>query len=242
MIGRLRAGELHLHLVPDDALDDPALLDRWRALLTEEEIAHVERFTFPEGRRQSLAARALVRTALSRYAPVEPAAWRFRTNRWGRPEIDVPPPGIPPLRFNLSHTRGLVVCLVALGGEVGVDVERADRGRDLLPVAERFFSPTEVAALRALPPAAQRGRFLEYWTLKEAYIKARGMGLALPLSKFSLLLAPPEKPRIAFSPGFGDDPARWRFEQLRPTEHHLVSVAAEAAIAGPVVTLHELPQ
>src|SRR6185295_18612851 len=120
------------------------------------------------------------RTTLSHYAAVDPTAWQFARNRRGRPEISGPL-GVAPLRFNLSNTAGLIACLVTLGVDVGVDVEDTHRRGETVRIANRFFSASEVAALEALPPERQRQRFFEYWTLKESYIKARGMGLAIPL-------------------------------------------------------------
>src|SRR5690606_33310169 len=93
-----------------------------------------------------------------------------------------------PLVFNLSHTDGLIACAVSRGREVGVDVEWLDRRGGDIDVADRFFSRYEVQALYAQPPERRRDRFFRYWTLKESYIKARGMGLALPLDRFSFEL------------------------------------------------------
>ncbi len=133
------------------------------------------------------------------------------------------------LRFNLSNTRGLVACAVALEGEIGVDVEAVDRGGDLLEIAERFMAAPEAAAIRALPPDAQAFRFFTYWTLKEAYIKARGMGLSIPLDKFWFLLdgeAPASSPaRLVLAPDMDDDASGWSFAQLQPTDRHLLAVA-----------------
>jgi 4'-phosphopantetheinyl transferase len=166
---------------------------------------------------------ALARTTLSRYAPVPPAAWTFRENAYGRPEVDVA--GHQDLWFNLSNTRGLIACVVARDREVGVDVEDTERGTETVGVAGRFFSPFEVAALHALPEGARRGRFFDYWTLKEAYIKARGMGLAIPLDQFSFLLDEAPPVRVAFDPRLGDDAGSWQFEQFTLTARHRTAAA-----------------
>jgi 4'-phosphopantetheinyl transferase len=171
-------GEAHLFLVRLDAARDERLLDEWRELLSPEERARGDRYLFPRNRHEHLVAHALKRQALSRFAPsVDPRDWRFVAGEHGKPSIVEP---ACRLRFNLSHTDGLVACLVALEAEVGVDVEQTARRSDTVGIADRFFAVPEVEALRALPESAQRARFFEYWTLKEAYIKARGMGLALP--------------------------------------------------------------
>jgi 4'-phosphopantetheinyl transferase len=161
---------------------------------------------------------------LSRYAHVPPAQWTFIENVHGRPEILDRPRGVPDLRFNISHTEGLIACAVTIGREVGVDVEHIGR-RLTHDVAGRFFAPSEVTELTRLPDEEQQRVFFDYWTLKEAYIKARGFGLALPLADFAFTLAPPSPPRIAFEPGLDDDPATWQFAQDWPTPQHRLAIA-----------------
>ena len=179
---------VHLWYTQSDDLTAPAALDAYLGLLSPDERTRHARFLNERARHEYLITRALCRTVLSRYAAVAPADWRFRANQWGRPEIDCPSPDYADLRFNLSNTRGLVVCAVAQGGEIGVDVELIDRAGSLLEIADRFMAPVEARDIAALPPDAQALRFFTYWTLKEAYIKARGMGLSIPLDKFWFLL------------------------------------------------------
>jgi 4'-phosphopantetheinyl transferase len=131
---------------------------------------------------------------------------------------------VPDLRFNISHTDGLIACAVTIGREVGVDVENIGR-RLLHDVAGRHFAPNEVRDLRQLPDDEQQRAFFDYWTLKEAYIKARGFGLALPLGDFAFKLNPPAPPVIAFEPALEDDPATWQFLQDWPTPQHRLGLA-----------------
>jgi len=196
------------------------------ALLSADELARYRRFLVSHAAQTFLAARVLLRSVLSAYCGIAPADWRFETNPWGRPHIATP--GAPAgLTFNLSHKPGCVVCLTGYGRALGVDVEdtAADR-QHLLDLAERFFSPSEATAMRELPLEGQFGRFYELWTLKESYIKARGMGLSLGLSRFSF------SPRgaaasVRFDPGFADDPAVWDFQLFRPDSQHLIATAVE---------------
>ena len=169
---RVALGGRHAHLwwIRPDTLTDPAELARCRALLTDDEREKTDRFRFARDRHTCLITRVLVRTTLSRYCDIPPARWRFRTNDHARPEIGTPPSTI---RFNLSHTNGLIVCLVSRGREVGVDVESLNRANRWLDLAERFFAPREAAVLRRVDASERPTRFLEYWTLKEAYVKAR---------------------------------------------------------------------
>jgi len=220
--------EAHLWIARPGEIRDPELVLGYDALLTADERAKVSRYRFEKDRHTSLVTRALVRTVLSRYAAVAPADWRFVTNQYGRPEIDEPREQRM-LRFNLSHTEGLVVCLVSRGREVGVDVENRARGGGLLEIADRFFSPFEVKALRTLPSGEQMDRFFLYWTLKESYIKARGMGLALSLSAFSFDLdSPGSGIRVLFDPSLGDDPRRWQFSAMSYGRRHAIAAGVES--------------
>lgn len=203
---------------------------RLRAALPDEECARHARFGDEGAAGEFLCGRALLRAALSTWAPVERRAWRFALNPHGRPGIADPS---SPLHFNLSHTRGMVVLALGADPSVGVDVERLDRSVRPLEVADRFFSAAEVEGLRALPAERHRDRFLALWTLKEAYIKARGMGLALPLRDFSFW-PDDAPPRVRFEPSLGDDEARWRFARVDLGSGHRVAVAAKV----PRLTLH----
>jgi 4'-phosphopantetheinyl transferase len=194
---------------------------RLGTLLDDEERARAARFRFARHRREFVAAHALARLALEREGGRPAASWRFVTGSHGRPALVDPPAG---LTFNISHTSGLVACAVGRGAEIGVDVEHTDRGGRLLDVAERYFSADEAAELRGHPPDRQARRFLEYWTLKEAYIKARGLGLALPLGQFTFGIAE-EGISIRFDPELGDDPGRWRFTLHPHGRRHLVATA-----------------
>lgn len=207
--------------------------------LTTDERTRMDRFVREVDRHTFVVARALVRTTLSNYGPTAPADWRFETNTHGCPFVVAAQAGDPRLLFNLSHTTGLVALAVTRGHDVGVDVERADR---LIreQIAERHFAAQEVADLRALPFEDQGRGFFEYWTLKEAYIKARGMGLAIPLGDFAFILRPPAPPTIAFVEGFDDRPERWQFWQTWSTPEHRLSLAVARDGADLPVTVTEV--
>jgi 4'-phosphopantetheinyl transferase len=113
-----------------------------------------------------------------------------------------------------------------------VDVERIDRVDDPLDLADGYFAPFEVQALRAQPPTLRRERFVLYWTLKEAYIKARGMGLALPLADFSFHVDENGPIRISFDGKLEDDARRWQFATFRPTDRHRLAIAVDRAGAA----------
>ena len=216
---------LHLWCAyPDDLLAEGAA-EACSALLGEDERERVSRFRFERHKRESLATRALMRTALSCYRPLPARAWQFKLNEHGKPAVQ-PECG---LRFNLSNSLGLVVCLVAEGAEVGVDVEPVERAESILKLAPKVFSEAEQAQLESLEGAAKLDRALSLWTLKEAYIKARGLGLALPLDKFSFLFGGEAGIRLEIDRSLEDEGARWRFCQLDHAGHRIAAMVERKA-------------
>jgi 4'-phosphopantetheinyl transferase len=156
---------VHVDLVHTDDVAASARRDAYLALMSPDEHERMARLIFERDRRRFLLTRALVRTMLSRYAAVRAADWTFVENVHGRPEILDRPRGVPDLRFNISHTDGLIACAVTIGREVGVDVEHIGR-RLTHDVAGRFFAPQEVNDLAILPEDEQQKAFFDYWTLK----------------------------------------------------------------------------
>ncbi len=216
--------EVHVWFVHSQAIADVGRLAAYEALLSTDERSRHRRFVYDADRHEFLVAYALVRTTLSRYIELPPQAWQFGTNEHGRPEI-IGPTVDRALQFNLSHTRDLSACVVALEREVGVDAEDLRRGLANDDIAARYFAPAENAALKGVPPEERDERFLQFWTLKEAYIKARGVGLAIPLDRFAFHLVPGRAPAIQIDEALGDDPATWQFVQFRPGPAHLLAVA-----------------
>jgi 4'-phosphopantetheinyl transferase len=216
---------------------DPALEERLCAHLAPEDLARLARGASAGERTLRLAAWALARHALSHRAGLPPHAWRFTAGPRGRPEI-AGPAGAAPLRFNLSHTNGLVTCAVALEDDVGVDVEHVGRRADTMRLARRCFAPSEVAALAAIADeGARRRAFFARWTLKEAYLKARGSGLSLPLAQVAFACPPGRPPRADFGPALHDDPSAWQFALVEPTPGYVAAVAIHrrASTPAPIV-------
>jgi 4'-phosphopantetheinyl transferase len=228
-------GRIDLWFTLFGELRDAHLLNAYRRLLTGEELHKASKFRFEIDCRRYLVTRALVRTVLSRYAPVAPESWRFAANRYGRPEIVSTDARIRGLSFNISHCSGLIVVGLTRGRSLGVDVENVADREAPLDIVDRFFAPDEIAALNSLAEAQQRDRFFEYWTFKESYIKARGLGLSVPLDRFSFDLGDPDRVRLTIDPALGDSPTRWEFWQFRPRPEHLVAVCAECVGPRPVV-------
>jgi len=216
--------EVHLWVVFQKEADQPALVDRCRELLSEEEDLERARFRLEKHRTQYVLTRSLLRTVLSGYSGIDPRAWRFAAGQFGKPEINSPVTA-EPLSFNLAHSDGLIVCACMTAGKIGVDTESIRHDETLLDIADRYFSPAEASALRAHAPSARLERFFYYWTLKESYIKAIGTGLSTPLGRFSFHIVPGHV-SLSFD-GFPDSGQNWSFWLLRPRRSHLVAVCAE---------------
>ncbi len=218
---------IDLWFVPEaEASEDARLLARYSELCTAEERTRCGQFLLPRMQRQYLVTRALVRTVLSHYEQQPPEAWRFTSDYYGKPSVAAPQP--PTVRFNLSHTDGLIICGVlrdAAGNcEIGVDIEHRNRRTAGMDLARRYFAAAEIAALEQLTEAEQAVGFFEYWTLKEAYVKARGMGLSLPLDQFAFELRPPGPPQIVFAQP-GETAEDWSFAQFQFGPRHQGAVA-----------------
>jgi 4'-phosphopantetheinyl transferase len=226
----LSSGEIHLWLAMYDEIASQSVYSDYIDLMSPEERLQERRFYFERDRQRYRVTRALVRTVLSRYLSPCPEEWRFAVNQYGRPSIANQCAGASELRFNISHTHSLIVVAVANNRELGVDVENIHCRAASIEIAEQYFSPTEVIALRRAEQARQQHLFFELWTFKEAYIKARGMGLFLPLDKFSLHFPHDRGVQIAIDPDLEDSASRWRLWQLRPTVDHLMAVCAEREI------------
>lgn len=235
---RLGADEVRVYYTKTAARQTPEAVAEDRALLSADEAAAQARFYFDRDRHLYGVAHALVRRVLSRHAAVPPRDWQFVARPHGRPEISAPAQ-CQALRFNLSHTHGLAACAVTRTRDLGVDAEDGHR-RAPLDVAPSCFSPVECAALSALPGELQPRRFFTYWTLKEAYIKARGLGMSLPLRSITLHPDAEEGARVELAVELGDDAADWTFARRLVDERFFLAVAVRSGGAPVSITWEEL--
>jgi 4'-phosphopantetheinyl transferase len=239
---KLTLGEqaIDLWLAFYDEIVDERRISSLRRLLSDAEREQEKRFHFADDRQRYLVTRAMVRTVLSRYTALAPAEWVFTTSPYGRPEIANRDDEARGLRFNISHTRGLIALGVSRHRALGVDVENV-MARQVSPgIADRFFSPSEVAELASVAPEQRQDRFFEYWTFKESYIKANGKGLSIPLDQFSFRYPDERAVRMNMSPELGDDESRWSFWQFRPTPEHLLAICAERLDQAAIVTIRRM--
>ncbi len=227
MLTALHGVVLVWHIEPD-SITDQARCAEFLTWLSNTERAVHQRFRFDTHRHTYLISHALLRGALSRLIPKHPSEWEFGVNAFGKPHITNS--GLSQaIQFNLSHTHGMAVVALTINRDVGIDVERLGSKETNIDIAERFFAPEEVAELMAQPQAQQSTRFLEYWTLKESYIKAIGMGLSCPLESFAFK---PKAHQEAPSLIRVDDPLlrkkRWTFWQEPVENQHLVALCVQA--------------
>jgi len=175
-------------------------------LLAEDERDRAARMTSAAGRREYVVVRALLRMLLGERLGIAPESVRFSIGPMGKPSLSLGTPG-PPLECGVSHSHALALLAVAAGGEVGVDVERERRGLRAEAVARRFFSVSEARIVRQREGAARREAFYRLWTRKEAYMKARGRGLARAFPRFTV--SADASPRLIADEEDGGAPAEW---------------------------------
>ncbi|PIE69997.1 MAG: phosphopantetheinyl transferase [Deltaproteobacteria bacterium] len=216
------AGHVHVCYTRADRITDPSLLQQYRACLSPEEIQKVDRYVKPTDRHLSLVGWALVRYLISQLTGKQPHSLRFSKNEYGKPFLT----DLPDIHFNLSHSHVAVACALCRNAAVGVDVESVDRCTDL-SIADHFFSASEVERLSTVNGPEKRKLFFDIWTLKEAYIKAVGKGLSIPLDSFSFTVGEPDI-QIDFRDTGRADPT-WRFSQWRPEPGKRVAAAVRSA-------------
>jgi 4'-phosphopantetheinyl transferase len=214
--------EVHLWCVMEADLEDEALIRTYEGALSDAELTRAARFHKPHDRHRFVIGRGLLRSVLGHELAIDARDVELSTNRYGRPELAT----FAAPRFNVSHTDAIVVVAVGAIGALGVDAERVRVEFPHLEVARRQFSPAIYAALERLSPQQQSTRFCDYWVLLEAYAKATGLGLSLPLAnvRFAFDACEPAAIRFAAPETTRADP--WRFWLLAPCNDHRLAVAA----------------
>jgi 4'-phosphopantetheinyl transferase len=192
--------------------------------LSLEERQRSGRLRRPADRRDYIVAHALLRTALTKRGGGAPCTWRFEADVRGKPFVA---PGQPSFNISLSHTTGFVACAVTCAGPVGIDVERVGEVGDTDLVVRHMLAPTEIEALERCPAEERPSRFVELWTLKEAYLKATGAGLGDGLAHFAI--EPVGPGGLRFSPPPGKERIGWHLALFAPSERHWLAVAINSS-------------
>lgn len=216
---------MHVWFCQPLLIQDAAKLSACKAALSPPELAQHDQFCSEKDRHSYLVSHALLRYALSKYANVPAAQWQFSSGEHGKPEL-LASSAAPGLCFNLTHTAGFSACVIALNRRCGIDAENIQRKNKLPAVAQRMFAEEELARLKESNIAS---RFYYFWTLREAYVKALGTGLAGSSKDFyfdvdikALSAVMHRKSRSA------DAAENWHFNLYEPTLQHVLAVAVES--------------
>ena len=225
-LGTLTLGSNEVH-VWQAALDVKASdVQRLQQILSPDERARAGRFYFRKDREHFIVARGVLRVILGRYLGMDPNQIRFSYSPHGKPAL-AGDSRRNAFHFNLSHSHGLVLYAFTRARELGIDIEHIRPDFASEQIAEHFFSHREVAALRALPAPKQTEAFFNCWTRKEAYIKARGEGLSLPLDQFQVSLVPGEPAALLSTNGDPQETSRWSLQTLDPGHGYVAALAVE---------------
>jgi len=217
-----------VHIWRVDATITPAWEEFSRHVLSADETARANRFLHRADRDRYLVAHCALRLILARYLTIAPSELTWVTNQYGKPRLVDP----VPLHFNMSHSGNIVLIAVSARGEVGVDVEQHRAGVQCLEIAERFFAPPEIDALRNLDANSVVRGFFDCWVRKEAYIKAIGQGLSYSLDRFSVPLCPQiEGSVVLHDVAHG----KWQLRGLSVEKGYSAAVVAGGGVANAVM-------
>jgi len=221
----LKSEEIHFFYTQVDKIDSNSLLKHYRSIISKAEKQKVDKYIFEKDQLNCLVTRALLRFVLSAYTDEDPEYFEFVENGFGKPLLK---PGCieMPIKFNISHSSGITACALVIDSEIGIDVENYRRAVDL-DIADRFFSKYESEQLHRSPETERQSLFFDLWTLKESYIKARGMGLSIGLDKFSFRIDH-SNIDIKFHESLGDFSEQWQFFRFSPVRGYKAAIAVNS--------------
>jgi 4'-phosphopantetheinyl transferase len=221
-------------LAPDEvqvwraSLDQPtAIVEQLRLLLSPIEQARADRFHFKTDCERFTVARACLRTILGRYLQTNAALIEFGYSEHGKPHLLTFPEEPNQVKFNLAHSDGWAMYAFTRGREIGIDLERMRPEVKVEEIARRFFSATETKLLDEVPAQAVRQAFFNCWTRKEAFIKAKGAGLSLPLNQFDVTLFPLTAPVLLRTRWNESEASHWSLQSIDVGAQYVGAVAVE---------------
>jgi 4'-phosphopantetheinyl transferase len=224
---KLGIGEAHIWQADLESL---ALPEKWAETLSEDECERAIRFRFDRDKRHFIICRTLLRVLLGNYLGVAPAYTVFHYSSHRKPSVATPTSDI---RFNLSHSGERAVFAFIRGRELGIDVEQIRQDFEAQSIAERFFSSAEREALARIPHGIRHQAFFHCWTRKEAFVKAKGDGLFLPLDQFDVSLVPGQPAQLLDTRPDGEERQRWSLSALEVGDQY----AGALVVEGPTVKL-----
>lgn len=227
----LTPGQVHFFYTRIGQSRDTVQMRSLENRLNKKEKQKINRFVLEKDRHARRTARVFLKQILARCTGRTADAIYFTENRHGKPTLAS---GITelPICFNLSHSGRVVVCALTLTHDIGVDIEDMQRSIDL-SIADRFFSNQEAQAIARGAPSLKQSLFYRFWTLKEAYAKATGRGLAMGLDQFSFVLDSPEI-QVVFHQSNQDHSGYWQFFQFSPVPGYMAAVAVNKKTGPPL--------
>lgn len=226
--GKVTLTENEVHVWRASLEVPSSTLSTLQQVLSPDEIKRAQRFRFEKDRHHWIVAHSVLRKLLGEYLGTVPTELQFSTNAYGKPSIASPSFGTR-LHFNLAHSGTLALYAFCYHRHVGVDIEYMRSGIDYQAIAHSHFSSYENEQLQALPSELQEEAFFACWSRKEAYIKARGMGLSLPLDQFDVSLTPGEPAMLLASREDEEAVAQWSLSALSPGPHHAGALVVEGS-------------
>lgn len=194
--------------------------------LSPDEHLRANRFRFEQHRQRFIIGRGVLRAIMGRYMNVEPSQLQFCYGQYGKPALATSTiPGM--LNFNLSHSGGMALYAFARDRQIGIDIESVRSLSEVEEIAERFFSKREYEELRAFPLSQQHQAFFRYWTLKEAYVKATGRGLSLPLNQFEVSLTQGDSAVLLKTPIDSQEASHWSLKELNVGDGYAAAIAVK---------------
>ena len=227
-VSRLEGDEVHVWRLALDG-DDARVRSRLENL-SHDELARSQKFRFKRDRDRFVVCRGSLREILAPFLDLRPREIEFEYNQQGKPFLSTGADAAG-LKFNVSHSEGFALVGVTLAGEIGVDLEHVRHDIEYNEIAQRFFSPSEAETLKELPPQEQARAFFACWTRKEAYVKARGGGLSIPLDRFEVSLTPDQGPVRFISYDDEDESSRWSLQSFGPWPDCMAALCVEVTRA-----------
>lgn len=247
MSSDLLQNEVHIWYCMPEKIQDKEKLLAYSAVLSSTEIERLNRFHFEKDQHSYLVSHALLRHALSKYSTIDPSQWDFFYNSHGKPDLKINADNKsfdPEIKFNLTHTKGLCACVLTINRLCGIDAEYIYRKNNLAGVARRMFANKE---LEVIQKSGNEKLFYDFWTLREAYVKALGTGLTGSSKDFYFCLntdiSNEEKIQKASLHFVNSEQGsnQWQFNLFSPKKDYRLSIAVETSKQLPVKIAEFIP-
>ncbi len=216
----MKSDEVHIWLASLDI--DRTSLKNLKKILSEDEIKRAEKFYFEKDKNHFIACRSILRNILSLYLNVPAGDIKFSYNPYGKPSVPE-----KKISFNLSNSYGLAIYGITCDKEIGIDIEHIPEDFSWEEIVEQFFSKKEIMELYKTPCDMRKKAFFNCWTRKEAYIKAKGMGLSIPLDSFDVSLIPGEPVKLLEVRGKKEEKSRWFLKEILINNNYISALAVE---------------